>query len=225
MRLEIDVPEKLSEISVEQYQRYVKLLQENELSEFTTQKTVEIFCRLKLSEVAKISYNSVNEIIDHLNDLFTQEHKLVQTFKIKDTEFGFIPNLEKMTFGEFVDLENYIYKTEDYHKAMAVLYRPIVKKSGNLYEVFEYRGTEEFSDLMKYAPLDALLGALVFFCDLANELRNASKHYLSLVEAQMTEQEKQTLHENGDGINPFTQLHEAMSYDLGMSLDFELLKH
>jgi hypothetical protein len=225
MKLEIDVPEKLNEISVEQYQRYVKLLQENELSEFTTQKTVEIFCKLKLSEVAKISYNSVNEIIDHLNDLFTQEHKLVQTFKIKDTEFGFIPNLEKMTFGEFVDLENYIYKTEDYHKAMAVLYRPVTKKSGNLYEVFEYRGTEEFSDLMKYAPLDALLGALVFFCDLATELRNASKHYLSLVEAQMTEQEKQTLRENGDGINPFTQLHEAMSYDLGMSLNFKLLKH
>jgi hypothetical protein len=45
------------------------------------------------------------------------------------------------------------------------------------------------------------------------------------VEAQMTEQEKQILHENGDGINPFTQLQEAMSYDLAMSLDFELLKH
>lgn len=225
MKLEIDIPEKLSEISVEQYQRYVKLLEENEESEFTTQKTIEIFCNMRLSEVAKISYNSVNEILDHLNGLFAKDHKLVQTFKIKDTEFGFIPNLEKMTFGEFVDLENYIYKVEDYHKAMAVLYRPITKKSGNLYDIFEYRGTEEFSDLMKYAPLDALLGALVFFCDLAIELKNASKHYLSQVEAQLTEAEKQTLLENGDGINLFTQLQEVMSYDSMMSLDFKLQKH
>lgn len=225
MKLEIDIPERLNEISVQQYQRYVKLLEDNQESEFTTQKTIEIFCNMRLSEVAKISYNSVNEIIDHLNGLFTKDHKLVQTFKIKEMEFGFIPNLEKMTFGEFVDLENYIYKVEDYHKAMAVLYRPIIKKTGNLYEIFEYRGTEEFSDLMKYAPLDALLGALVFFCDLATELKNASKHYLSQVEAQLTEAEKQTLLENGDGINLFTQLQEVMSYDSTMSLDFKLAKH
>lgn len=225
MKLEIDIPEKLSEISVEQYQRYVKLIQDNQESEFTTQKTVEIFCNMRLSEVAKISYNSVNEILDHLNGLFDKDHKLIQTFKIKDTEFGFIPNLEKMTFGEFVDLENYIYKVEDYHKAMAVLYRPITKKSGNLYDIFEYRGTEEFSDLMKYAPLDALLGALVFFCDLAIELKNASKHYLSQVEAQLTEAEKQTLLENGGGINLFTQLQEVMSYDSMMLLDLRLRKH
>jgi hypothetical protein len=45
------------------------------------------------------------------------------------------------------------------------------------------------------------------------------------VEAQLTEAEKQTLLENGDGINLFTQLQEVMSYDSPMLLDFRLLKH
>jgi len=55
MKLEIDIPERLNEISVQQYQRYVKLLEDNQESEFTTQKTIEIFCNMRLSEVAKIS--------------------------------------------------------------------------------------------------------------------------------------------------------------------------
>ena len=58
-------------------------------------------------------------------------------------EYGFIPSLEDMTVGEFADLENYLTTGKDYHKAMAVMYRPIINSYSNTYKIQEYKGAKE----------------------------------------------------------------------------------
>jgi hypothetical protein len=111
--------------------------------------------------------------------MFNQEHKLIQRFKLGGTEFGFIPNLEDMTFGEYTDLDTYITDWDMMHRAMAVLFRPIKKNGLNgTYEIEDYNGTITYGEVMKYAPLDVCLGATVFFYRLGNALLNATIVYL-----------------------------------------------
>ena len=40
-------------------------------------------------------------------------------------EFGFVPKLDELSFGEFIDLDKYLQDWDSMHKAMAVLFRPV----------------------------------------------------------------------------------------------------
>jgi len=179
MKLEITIPTKLSEIKLSQYQAFLKIAKDNEDSEFLHQKMVQIFCGIDLKDIALIKYKDVNEITASINDMFASSNQLIPKFKLGGTEFGFIPNLEDMTFGEYTDLDTYITDWDMMHRAMAVLYRPIKKNGLNgTYEIEDYNGTVTYGDVMKYAPLDVVLGATVFFYNLGNALLNATIVYL-----------------------------------------------
>ena len=139
---------------------------------------VQLFCEIDLKDVALIRYKDVMEITNSINTMFESEHKFIQRFKLGGTEFGFIPNLENMTTGEYMDLDTYITSWDTMHNAMAVLYRPITKKIGDKYEIEEYKGSITYADVMKYAPVDVVLGAVVFFYSLGNELLKSTMDYL-----------------------------------------------
>lgn len=116
-------------------------------------------------------------------------------------EFGFIPNLDDMTFGEYTDLDTYITDWEQMHKAMAVLYRPIKKKGLNdTYEIEKYNGSITYSDVMKHAPLDVVFGANVFFYNLGNELLKSTMNYLENNKEVQTILHQHNLDNGGDGI-------------------------
>ena len=179
MKLEITIPTKLSEIKLSQYQAFLKIAKDNEDSEFLHQKMVQIFCGIDLKDIALIKYKDVNEITASINNMFASSNQLIPKFKLGGTEFGFIPNLEDMTFGEYTDLDTYITDWDMMHRAMAVLYRPIKNKGLNgTYYIEDYNGTVTYGDVMKYAPLDVVLGATVFFYNLGNALLNATINYL-----------------------------------------------
>ena len=209
MKLDIVVPSSISEIPLCNYQEFLKLQATSNDEEFIAQKMIEIFCGLKLQEVVKLKLTSINELILHFTEIFKEKPKFKPTFKIGDIEFGFIPDLENITFGEYVDLENYLSKWEDYHKAMAVMYRPITIRKGEKYEIMEYTGAAAFSEGMKFAPMDVAISASVFFWSLGKELLNATLDYLTN-EIKTNEKEFQTLaHElnlgkSGVGIQAFT---------------------
>lgn len=216
MKIKLTIPETLSEITLEQFQKYYKLTKDNEHSEFVNQKTIEIFCNIELKEVAKINYHSVNEILNHFNSLFQSRLKHIETFKLNGITFGFEPNLDKITTGVYVDAESYLQDIETLHKAMAVLYRPIISKSKNMYEIEPYESSEMYQDIMKQAPLDVALGMQVFFYDLGKELLIAMNRYLQQGKL-ITEQEKQLLEKSGVGINQFTQqLREIFSNSIAL---------
>lgn len=208
MKLDIVVPSSISEIPLCNYQEFLKLQATSNDEEFIAQKMIEIFCGLKLQEVVKLKLTSINELIVHFTEIFKAKPKFKPTFKIGDIEFGFIPDLENITFGEYVDLENYLSKWEDYHKAMAVMYRPITIRKGEKYQIMEYTGAAEFSDAMRYAPMDVAIAASVFFWTLGKELLSATLNYLTK-EIKMNEKEYQTLVQelnlakNGVGIQAY----------------------
>ena len=54
-------------------------------------------------------------------------------------EKGFNPNLSELKLKEFVDLDNRLENGwQDMHRVMAILYRPIVKRHKEKYEIEEY---------------------------------------------------------------------------------------
>ena len=115
-------------------------------------------------------------------------------------EFGFIPNLDEMSTGEYMDLDTYITDWDTMHNAMAVLYRPITNKLGNKYKIEEYKGSITYADVMKHAPLDVVLGAMVFFYTLGNDLLKSTISYLEGNQEVQNILTKHNLENVGDGI-------------------------
>jgi hypothetical protein len=225
MKLQITIPTTLEEITLEQYQKFLSIAKDNPDGEFLQHKMVEIFCGIDLKNAAKISYKDVNEITSNLSNLFNQKYELKRTFKLGDTEFGFITNLDEITLGEYTDLDKYISDWDMMHNAMAVLYRPITKKLKDKYQIEEYNGSYTYCDAMKYAPVDVVLGAVVFFYTLGNELLKSTIHYLENNKEFQNIVNNHNLEVNGVGIAHSMLLLKEMLEDLKMFPDFDYQLH
>jgi hypothetical protein len=225
MKLQITIPTSLEEITLEKYQKFLSIAKDNPDGEFLQHKMVEIFCGIDLKNAAKISYKDVNEITTNLSNLFNQKYDLKRTFKLGDTEFGFITNLDEITLGEYTDLDKYISDWDMMHNAMAVLYRPITKKLKDKYQIEEYNGSYTYCDAMKYAPVDVVLGAVVFFYTLGNELLKSTIHYLENNKEFQNIVNNHNLEVNGLGIHHSMLLLKEMLEDLKMFPDFDYQLH
>jgi len=201
MEIQINVPTSLNEIPLKNYVDFLNVQKGSNDEEFVAQKMIEIFCGIRLVDVAKIKLTSLNEMVVHFTELFNQKPKFQQTFKIGDIEFGFIPNLEDISFGEYVDLENNLQSWDSFNKAMAVMYRPIKTRIKDKYDIQEYSGTTEYQDLIQYAPLDVCIAASVFFSNLTlNYLEKQIKKDPNL---STTLVKQLNLPSNGDGISQY----------------------
>jgi len=178
MKLDILLPNSLSEIPLSRYQEFVAMKEKSNDEELIANKMIQIFCGLQLGEVAKIKLKDLNGLIKHFTEVFSEKPQLIRNFKIKNIEFGFIPNLENISFGEYVDLEHHLKDWSTYHKAMAVMFRPIKEKHKDKYSIIDHEPNEDMQDLMKFAPLDVAISASVFFWSLGSELLQATLTYL-----------------------------------------------
>ena len=217
--MEFTIPATLRDVKLSQWQRYIDVYDKNkdeDATEFLNKKVLEIFCDVKLSDVDKIGLNVFDETLVHLSSVLNSKPELSQTFKLEGTdgvvvEFGMIPNLDKMSYGEFIDLEKYLFSDKDLHKAMAVLYRPIKFKSKDKYLIHEYKGTSYMADVMKDTPLDVAISARVFFYRLATKLGNYTMAYTlkQLQEKNQNKQDKDSV-KNGETIKQYLLSLEKM---------------
>lgn len=203
MKLELTIPTDLSEIKLSQYQKFIKIAKNNEDSEFLRQKMVQIFCNIDLKDVATIRYKEVNEITTKMFSEFTRTHELIRTFKLNGVEFGFIPNLDDLKTGEYVDLDTYLMDWDEMNKAMAVLYRPVKEKQGDKYIIQDYVGSTKYADIMKDMPLNVALGAYVFFYHLGKELLISTLTFLEENPQVQNILSKHNLGKDGAGTHQF----------------------
>lgn len=203
MGIEVQVPTKMSEITLRRYQEFQRLVKDSTDSEFVMHKTLEIFCDIQLRDSLKINVLDVISTVEQIANIFKTEPEFKTTFKIKDIEFGFITKLEDMTWAEYMDLEKYIGDWQTYHRAMAVMYRPIKYKRKEQYEIVEYSGTEEYAEIMKFAPLDVVWASALFFWNLERELSQAFHQYIKKATQElisMSGVKKDNLTSDGGGI-------------------------
>ena len=169
--MKLIVPNKMSEIKLADYQKFVRLEGDDE---FLARKAVEIFCNLKIDVILQMKSSSLTSVTSILMNAFAEKPALTQKFTIGKQTFGFLPSLEEITVGELNDVDQYISDWSQMHKAMAVLYRPVVATFGNRYEIEKYEGSDKYAEQMKEMPLDVTIGAMLFFWTLGKDLSVAS---------------------------------------------------
>ena len=217
MQIEINVPTSLNEITLEQYQRYLKATEETPDGSLLDAKIIEIFCGIPVSESYKLKMSSVQAIVDILVNMLNEKPTHINRFSLDGVQYGFIPDLDEMSLGEYVDLDGNASDWQKMHIAMNVLYRPIKIKKGTKYSIQEY--TAEDPDKMKDMPLGVAIGSLFFFYNLGLEL--SSHTILSSVNQQEMEtiQEQLTSETSGDGTHQFIASLEEMLQSLKISLN------
>ena len=217
MKIEINVPTSLNEVTLGQYQKYLKIAENNPEGNFLDAKMIEIFCGIPLSDSYKLKMSSAAAIVDIITELLNQTPKHTERFKLNGIEYGFIPDLDEMSLGEYIDLDNNVSKWEQMHVAMNVLYRPIKTSKVGKYNIEEYdvKNPEKMKDM----PLGAAIGSVFFFLHLGMKL---SEHTI-LSSSNQTEmeaiQEQLTSEQSGVGINQFMVSLTDVLKDLKISLN------
>jgi len=207
MKLEIEIPTSLDDITLEQYQEFMTI------KEPTNEQLLSIFLKMPLENVMRIKDSSFDILVEKLNELFLEKQKHKLQFKLNGVSFGFIPKIDSITYGENKDVSTYIGDWKNMHRAMAVLYRPIIQKQNDRYLIEEYKGTMEYAEFMKKMPLSIVMGSIVFFYDLTNDLLKVIPNYLEKEIAK--EQTKgQISVKSGEVIKKYIHSLKEMSDDL-----------
>ena len=157
MKVNLRIPTSLNEITLAQYQEFAKLEANLDKTKDTAiqLKIVEIFCKVPEVVVRNMKATDIAEICEIINTMFDTEHQLINRFRLKGIDYGFIPELDDMSFGEYMDLDTFISDNDNLHRAVNVLFRPIEHKRGNRYTIKDYN--PDTSEIAKDFPLDACL--------------------------------------------------------------------
>jgi hypothetical protein len=165
----------LNDIRLEQWfelEEYMKTKPSDDQIPF---HTISILCEISTIEARKLSIDKVDSLLIEFGHIMNAEAKFQPTFIFNGIKYGFIPNLDEITAGEFVDLQKYEdeFNTRgiNMYKIMSILYRPIIDEASfNHYKIEEYSG--KLNETFKEMPVDIALGAHVFFCSLGQDLLN-----------------------------------------------------
>tara|TARA_B110000459_G_scaffold184557_1_gene214416 strand:- start:486 stop:1139 length:654 start_codon:yes stop_codon:yes gene_type:complete len=215
MKARLNIPNKLSEITLRKYQKFVKLNVEDADERFLQIKMIEIFCEISHEKVLKIKFSDADKVTAILGDMFLQKPKLVTKFKLNGVEYGFIPELDEISFGEYIDLDTYLGDWENIHTAMNVLYRPIESKKGERYVIKDYN--VDTKDNLLDMPLDAVISSVFFFYHLGKDLSVVMNRFLKKELKKAPHHSHQDSMLNGDGIKQFSHSLKAILEDLKIS--------
>jgi len=215
MKVDINIPDSLAEITLEQYQKYLKIQDENKDEKFLAVKLIEIFCGLRGDHVLLMRATDIQSIVNIITDMLNNTPPLATRFKMNGVQYGFIPKLEDMSFGEYIDLDTFMGDWDNMHRAMNVLYRPITDQYGDRYAIADYK--VDTAEQMKSMPMNAVLGSILFFYNLGMDLSRTMLNSLESKEASLAQY--LISEENGGGINQFSHSLKGILDDLKISLN------
>jgi hypothetical protein len=218
MNYKIKIPTTLNDVTLKQYQEFAKLeakLEETKDSSIQL-KIIEIFCNVPEQIVRGMKATDIAQICEIINTMFDAQHQLINKFKLNGIEYGFIPELDDMSFGEYMDLDTFIGDNDNLHRALNVLFRPIEHKRGDRYTIKEYN--PDTSEEAKDFPLDVVLGAIVFFYSLGRDLSMVILNSLDRKNEKALAQHLIS-QPNGDGLTHSMQSLMEILQDLKISLN------
>ena len=215
MYMNITIPTSLKDITLRQYKHFLKIQETVTEERFLNAKMIEIFCGVKLEQVMLLQLKDSVEITSILSKMFEEKPQLVTMFKLNGIDYGFQPQLDEITLGEYIDLDTFIGDWGNMEKAMNVLYRPVLVKMKDKYSIEEYQiaTSENVLDM----PMNAVLSSIFFLWNLGLELSQTMTNSLDNQETQALTQYLNS-QENGVGINRFTDSLRETLQDLKISL-------
>ena len=160
-------------ITLRQFQKYAEIEDPSEVD------MVKCFLDKDIKEVNKMKDSEFAKQIELITEAINKKPVFSPTFEMGGVKYGFIPNLDDISYGENRDMTGYINEWSTMHLAMAVGYRPITIKKGGKYLIEDYNGTGDSGELMKDCPLDIVQGMNVFFYNLINDLLNCIPKFMT----------------------------------------------
>ena len=147
--------------------------------------TIETLSNIPKQLIMELGLKDIVVIMSKIAELQAEENSsLKRIIEVEGKEYGFHPDLDSITLGEYADLEQFIKLGIEKHlpDVMAVLYRPIVDKTENgVYTIEAYDGNITIrAEQMKKMAAQNVQSALVFFYHFANVFVMTSQ--LSLME-------------------------------------------
>ena len=132
--------------------------------------------------IKELSLSDVAVIMSKVGELQQeQDTKLKRIIEINGVEYGFHPDLDSISLGEYADIEQFIKNGIDSSlpELMAVLYRPIKLKKNDIYIIEPYDGDIRLrAEEMKLMSAEQVQSALVFFYTLGKVLSEIMPLYL-----------------------------------------------
>ena len=102
--MKIKIPTSLSDIRLEQFVLFNKLMKESQDENFIQLAMVTVFCDISVEDAKNIIANDFTEIVNDITRVLSQQPRFIQRFIHDGKEYGFIPNLDEITAGEYIDL-------------------------------------------------------------------------------------------------------------------------
>ena len=183
------VPKSVEGITLKQYVQFYTAKTDIEKVAAAIQKPV--------AECEQLQFSAIETIIAlFIGACQSGASKHEQTFFDGDVRMGFIPDLNMLTFKEYIDLDSFtsqIYKQpvepENYKyfiDLFCILFRPVKEVWGKRYELepYDIQTVPNYREIIERITMDRVNGALIFFSTIANELFQDSLTYL---ETQMME--------------------------------------
>jgi hypothetical protein len=181
----INVPTTLADITLEQYQNFLAIPEDSD-EDFRMVKMLEVFCGVDPKDGSKIPYATIKDICSELDAVLNEKGTFVDRFELSGLKWGFLPSIEDMTLGEFIDAETFVSDSKNYHRLAAVMFRPVTNEAFGLYNIQNYSANREYQEILKQMPLNVFSEALLFFYRIASELLTVTKIYSQEVATDMT---------------------------------------
>jgi len=159
-----NVIDKWSDVTLEKWAKLIAIKGYSKVKE--AKETILALSDIPEKVLNKLEVYHIAAILQGLSSMQKEETTcLRETIEIEGVEYGFHPDLEQMTLGEFVDLETYIQDIQNnMPEIMAILFRPVTDKSVNYYNIEAYDGKiKKRAEIMKNIPAEKVQDALVFF--------------------------------------------------------------
>ena len=193
-RIILEIPQSMEDITLGEYQELQLALEgiedENEVSLILVSK----LCSISIADARRLPADVFKDTVSSLTRTMNKKYLWRRRFFIGKKEYGFIPNIDNISFGEYIDIDGFFKEENSLHKIMTILYRPIIKHrfdtikftikqsikmaNNNVANVFEWYDIEKYdneimlsrAESFKQFPAHILLGAVGFF------LSNASQY-------------------------------------------------
>jgi len=188
MQITISYPEGWSEIKYKDYMKYFNAVKPYQGTEKEIQKSLEAgalyFCKVEAEYLYKIPKESLNKIEQCLINLMHQANasSLVNQFELFDVKYGITPDLNDISYGEYLDLVSYSSKDlwNNIPIFLSILYRPVKYSLGKNYTITPYPGTNDNTIAMfkEMLTMDIVFGAIAFFLNLYQDLMTGTLVYL-----------------------------------------------
>ena len=187
--VKLTIPDNWSDITIDTYQKYVKIQEGKGTEKNKVIKSLALLCNTTPFVVKKMAYSDLLEIMGIIKKMIDTEPKtedFKKVFKFNKIEYGFVPNLSKLSTGEYIDLEAYCKNPIDnLHIIMSILYRVVTFKRGERYAIESYDPDQFKEELFKECPMNIALSSLGFFLTLGSVLARTSQRYLKAQERRV----------------------------------------